>query len=160
MGMGVYPKDAIRLLADGLALVYHEARHARHLVKAGHISPIGWDRLLSLPTNRVDAWRAIQAIRKKAAYSATAASASSTFEQRFGKSLADLQHLYSNNHWKHAASVGGHAWCGVTAAVINLRDAILQGSLGEIESEAQLLLAARHNNGAVRDKIIESMPRL
>jgi hypothetical protein len=51
--------SAVSLLADGLALVYHEGRHVRHLVRAGRVDPGGWEVLLSLPTNRVDAWREV-----------------------------------------------------------------------------------------------------
>lgn len=153
--MGISTTDAVKLLADGLALVYHEARHARHLVKAGHLSATGWERLLSLPTNRVEAWRTVQAVREAAADEQAAGKAAGRFERRFGKSLANLEDLYANGHWKHAAAVGGHAWRGVTAAVEALRDAIERGHVNEIEGAAQSLLTASHNNGAVRGKIAE-----
>lgn len=151
--VGLSRTDAMKLLADGLALVYHEARHVRHLVKAGHLSPAGWERLLSLPTNRVEAWRAVQTARKGAAGAPTASKAAGQFEQRFAKSLANLQDLYANEHWKHAATVGGHAWRGVTASVGALRAAIEGGDVSEIEGAAQSVLTARHNNGRLRDKI-------
>lgn len=145
--------DAVKLLADGLALVYHEARHARHLVRAGHLAAIGWERLLNLPTNRIDAWRAVQDVRKDAATAKTARDAVGRFERRFGKNLVDLQDLYANDHWKHAATVGGHAWRRVTAAVTSLSDAIELRHVEEIERAAQSLRTSRHNNGAVREKI-------
>lgn len=145
--------DVVKLLADGLALVYHEARHVRHLVRAGHVVPAGWERLMSLPTNRVEAWRALQDVRKAAAASERADRATSLFEQRFAKSLGNLRDLYINEHWKHAATVGGHAWRQIAAAVIALRDAIERGDLRETEVAARSLLTARHNNGSVRDKI-------
>jgi hypothetical protein len=147
--------DAVKMLADGLALVYHEARHVRHLVKAGRLTRIGWERLLSLPTNRVEAWRALQDVRKDAATEKRASSAAGRFERRFGKSLADLQDLYANDHWKHAATIGGHAWRGVTAAVTNLCEAIELGDAPKIESAGGSVRGSRHNNGAVRDKLIE-----
>ena len=147
--------DSVKLLADGLALVYHEARHARHLVKAGYLIPTGWENLLSLPTNRVEAWRAVQVVRANAANALTADKAISQFEQRFGKSLASLSDLYANEHWKHASAVGGHAWRSVTAAVGALAVAIEEGNISEIEGAAHSLLIARHNNGAIRDKIAE-----
>lgn len=153
--MGISTTDAVKLLADGLALIYHEARHAQHLVRAGHMSATGWERLLSLPANRVEAWRSILAVRETAADKQTAGQAAERFEHRFGKSVANLGDLYANGHWKHAAAVGGHAWRGVTAAVAALRDAIERAEAGEIEIAAQSLVTARHNNGVVREKIAE-----
>ena len=148
-----FSTDALKLLADGLALIYHEARHVRHLVKAGHLSGTGWERLLSLPTNRVKAWQAVRAVREAAAEGQTAGGAVGCFERRFARTLADLEDLYANDHWKHAQAVGGHAWRRVTAAVVALRDAVDQGDANEIASAAYSLVCARHNNGAVRDKI-------
>jgi hypothetical protein len=89
----------VRLLADGLALVYHEARHVRHLVRAKYLSAAGWERLLNLPTNRVDAWRAVQGVRIAAAAARTANKAARRFELQFSKSQADIQDPYSNDHW-------------------------------------------------------------
>jgi len=153
--MDISTTDAMRLLADGLALVYHEARHARHLVKGGFLPSTGWERLLSLPTNRVKAWQAIQAVREDAAKALTPDEAIDLFEKRFGKDLASLGELYANEHWKHAKTVGGHAWRGVTAAVGTLGMAIQRGRVSEIEGAVHSLLSSRHNNGAVRDKIVE-----
>lgn len=148
-------RDAVKLLADGLALVYHEARHVRHLVKAGFLPASGWERLLSLPTNRVKAWQAIQDVRKNAADSKTPLQATRQFEQRYSRNLTNVHELYANKNWKHAKAVGGHAWRGVAAAVGVLQDAIVRGDISEIDQAAQSLVAARHNNGALRDKIRE-----
>lgn len=145
-------RESQRLLADGLALVYHEARHVRHLVRGGHLSPAGWERLLSLPTNRVEAWREIQTTRQAAAGSVDVAQAISGFEDQFRKSLADLAELYANVNWRHATAVGGHAWRAVTDTVIMLRDAVGQG--GNIAVAADALVRSRHNNGVVREKIV------
>ncbi|MEX0830954.1 MAG: hypothetical protein WD032_11980 [Nitrospirales bacterium] len=153
--MDVYPTDMVKVLADGLTLVYHEARNVRHLVKAEHMPAIGWEHFSSLPKNRVEAWRAFQDVRKTAAVEQTADKAVKLFEKKFAKSLANLEDLYANPHWKHAGAFGGHAWCSVTTAVTSLRDAIERGEVGEIESATQSLLKTRHNNGAVRDKIAE-----
>jgi hypothetical protein len=38
----------VRLFADGLALVYHEARHLGHLIRDRHLAPSGWERLRTL----------------------------------------------------------------------------------------------------------------
>jgi hypothetical protein len=145
----------LKLLADGLALVYHEARHARHLVKAGYISPAGWEHILGLPANRVEAWRTVQAVRQAAGEAENASNAAGCFEQRFKKSVDDLEELYTNPHWRHASAVGGHAWRGVAAAVSGLRDAIERAETSDVEIAAESLVAARHNNGPIRQKVKE-----
>ncbi len=63
--------------------------------------------------------------------------------------------LYAEPHWKHANAVGGHAWRDVVSSVIALRDAIDQGQASMIDTACDRLLTARHNNGLVRDKIVE-----
>lgn len=147
--------DSVKLLADGLALIYHEARHARHLVNPGYLSAAGWEQLLSLPTNRVKAWKVIHPIRENAANAPTADKALDRFELRFGKNLANLRDLFANEHWKHASAVGGHAWRSITAAVNSLGEAIKRGYSDDIEGAAHSLLIAHHNNGLIRDKINE-----
>lgn len=144
------------LLADGLALVYHEGRNVRHLVRAGHVDSRGWEVLLSLPTNRVEAWRAILGLRLKASAAPNRGNrAARVFEQHFRKTLEDLEALYENEHWKHAAAVGGHAWRVVTSAVLRLRDALVSEDRLRVGEAANSLVAARHNNGYVRHKIRE-----
>ncbi len=145
--------DAVHLLADGLALVYHEARHVRRLVRAGHLSGNGWERLRALPANRVEAWQAVPAVREDAAKRQTAVEAVGCFERRFAKNLAELEGLYANDYWRHARAIGGHAWRRVTAAVGVLRDAIENGDGKGIASAAHALVRARHNNGNLRDKV-------
>jgi hypothetical protein len=77
------------------------------------------------------------------------------FAQHFRKTPEDLEILYGNDHWKHAAAVGGHTWRGVTAAVVRLRDAIGCGEPARVREAASTLVMARHNNGYVRHKIRE-----
>jgi len=152
--MNLSVTDAMKLLADGLALVYHEARHVRHLIEKRFLSNTGWERLLSgLPRDRIQAWEAVRPVREEAANAQTAGGATGSFERRFARTLADLEDLYANDHWKHAQAIGGHAWRRVTAAVIAIRDAINHGDASEVASAAYALVCARHNNGAVRDKI-------
>ena len=143
------------LLADGLALVYHEARHVRFLISAAHLPDAGWEQLVSLPKNRVEAWRVIRSVRVSAAGRPRATDAARLFEARFRKTPEDLQLLYADAHWKHASAVGGHAWRDVASSVIALRDVIDQGPSGTIDAACARLLAARHNNGLLRDKIVE-----
>jgi hypothetical protein len=153
--MTITKTESVKLLADALALVYHEARNARHLVKNGYLLPNGWEQLLSLPTEKFEAWRAVQVVREDAANAITADKAIVQFEKRFGKNLASLSDLYANEHWKHASAFGGHAWRRVTTVIGALGDAIELGNISEIERAVSSLLMARHNNGQIRDKIAE-----
>jgi hypothetical protein len=125
-------------------------------VRAGYVDSGGWEVLLSLPTDRVEAWRMVFRLRSEASTAENAGnSAVRVFAQHFRKTLEDLEALYQNEHWKHAAAVGGHAWRGVTAAVVGLRDAIALGDSVDVVEAARILVAARHNNGDVRHKIRE-----
>jgi hypothetical protein len=152
---GILKGDAIHLLADGLALAYHEARHVRFLTKAGHLPPEGWDAFIDLPRNRVEAWKTLIPRREAASVQTGAKAAAAVFETAFGRSAADLVVLYSNPHWRHAAAVGGHAWRKVVAYVLTLRDAIDSGEPGDLRPACARLVNARHNNGQLRDKIVE-----
>ncbi len=44
------------VLCDTLALIYHESRNVRHLVHQKLLNPQPWRFVVSLPTNRDDAW--------------------------------------------------------------------------------------------------------
>lgn len=147
--------EHISLLADGLALVYHEARHVRFLISAAHLPDAGWERLISLPKNRVEAWRMMRSVRVAAASRPRGTEAARLFETRFRKTPEDLQLLYADSHWKHGSAVGGHAWRAVTSSVIALLDAIDHGPSGTIDAACARLLAVQHNNGLLRDKIVE-----
>jgi hypothetical protein len=146
---------ALALLADGMALVYHEARHVRFLIDGGHLDGRGWESIRSLPINRVEAWRVVDGVRQKSRSAKSAAELAETFRSRFGRSVSDLEDLFANANWKHAAAAGGHAWRGVVAAVIALAGS-LDGSDPEgIAAAASALVSARHNNGFVSDKVSE-----
>jgi len=147
--------DSVKLFADGLTLVYHEARNVRFLIEKDHRSGTGWDRLVSLPKNRVEAWRALQPVREAARSKPTARDAAEVFQERFGRSLGDLAELYEDAHWRHAHAYGGHAWRTVTAQVSVLGRAIDGGDPAAIAKGQAGLLQARHNNGPLRCKITE-----
>jgi hypothetical protein len=155
MGIEVSPADALALFADGLALVFHEARHVRHLIKAGFVPAISWSALTMLAANRVVAWRQIQPQRMSASKEAEAAQAAAVFEARFNKGLTELSDLYRNPHWRHAAHVGGHAWLAVAAAVSALGSAIDSAGSNEISLRSEELLMAKHNNGSIAAKIVD-----
>lgn len=146
--------EPLKLFADGLTLVYHEARHVRFLIKHGHLSPTGWENLLSLPKNRVDAWNQLQSVRQAARSRSSAREATEVFQNRLGQSLEDLERLYANPNWKHARAVGRHAWRSVTAIVSSLGDAIARSDKLDIATGCASLLAASHNNGPLRQKIL------
>ncbi len=146
-------QDALSLFADGLALVYHEARHVRHLLRGGHLPPEGWEQLRSLPTNRVSAWEAIRGIREEAALKESVSEAARLFERRFGKSLVDLVELFRNPNWKHAYA--GHAWMRVAERLIDLANAIDSGDQSLIGRAIESFVGSRHNTGWIRDKIAE-----
>ena len=52
-------RSCFKVLCDTVALAYHEARNVRHLTKAKLVDQQPWRFLISLPNNRVDAWREI-----------------------------------------------------------------------------------------------------
>ena len=146
--------DALTLFADGLALVFHEARHVRHLIKARYLDKDPWTSLISLPSNRIDAWRHLQTLRQIASTKSSAAQAAAIFEGKFNISLTALRELYENPHWRHASQVGGHAWLGITASVSALGSAIDNAEPLEINNQGNALLRAMHNNGRLANKII------
>ena len=147
--------DAVKLFADGLTLVYHEARNVRFLIKGDHIEREGWERLLNLPSDRVKAWKDLQSLRKAARGKLAADEVSQVFEKQFGRGLKDLATLYANQNWKHANAYGGHAWCHVTQLVVELGHALKRSDQAAINATCDALLLAKHNNGQLRNKIIE-----
>lgn len=56
-----------RTIAELVCLVYHDARNVRHPIKAGKL-PDGtpYAKLVVLPRNRLEAWRAMAAVRERA----------------------------------------------------------------------------------------------
>lgn len=146
--------DPLRLFADGLTLVYHEARNVRHLVRDGHLPPTGWEKIRGLSANPVEAWKQLQPLRERARSRPGARHAASEFEKQFHRGLEDLQQLYDNPNWKHARAYGGHAWKGVTAVVFNLGRAIDGWDNHSKDEACNQLLDAQHNNGPLRRKIL------
>jgi hypothetical protein len=143
------------LFADGLTLVYHEARHVRFLIRDAHIAGPEWDNLVRLPKNRIAAWKGLQSLRQVTAGKSNALQASEIFRNHFRRDLHDLERLYANPHWKHAGGVGGHAWRKVTDLVSRLGEAIDHCDPSEIEAACAQLLQASHNNGRLCEKIID-----
>lgn len=94
--------DLLGFLVDHIALLYHEARNVRHLIRADFHPSKGWDRVVSLPTNRLAAWREIQDTREEAKAAGNTEAALAVFEGRFQVSLIELREMFANEHWRHA----------------------------------------------------------
>ena len=146
--------DPLRLHADGLTLVYHEARHVRFLIKREYLASTGWENLRSLPRNRCDAWKHLQPLRQAAQLKQTAAEAAAVFRQCFHQGLNELLDLYTNLNWKHA-SLGGNMWHRVTELVAALAQAIDCGDADAIQKACVSLLNGQHNTGTLREKILD-----
>jgi len=147
--------DPIRLFSDGLALLYHEARHVRFLIEKGYVEPLGWERVVSLPRNRVEAWKQVRSTRETAQQRPTARDAAGVFQKRFGKSLEEITQLNCDPNWRHARAYGGHAWRTVSAFVAALGKALDLNDVPGINEHTLSLLQAKHNTGLIRDKIVE-----
>ena len=147
------PSSALTALADYTALIYHEARNVRHLIKAGHLPGAPWSPLTNLPANRHMAWQQIQPTRTEARSFAKPSAVLDAFQARFGASLEELLVMYRNPNWKHAKAYGGNAWAAITEHVISLADAISRSDHVAIESPLSKLATTSHNTGALADKL-------
>jgi hypothetical protein len=145
-------KEYLTRLVDYTTLVYHEARNVRHLIKAEKVEPESWKYLVSLPTNRKQAWEALQDIRLKAQQANNVHAALLPFEQRFKVNLEQLQGLYENPAW-HNAPYGGNAWKDITRLVWSLSTALEKENYEEGEEILERLSQARHNTGLLAEKL-------
>lgn len=148
-------RDSIPELASLLALVYHEARNVRYLVKGGYLDRSGCGKLLVLPNKRVEAWKAVQNTRRRALSTNTADQACRVFGHQFGIGLDQLVTLYENPDWKHAKLHGGNAWASITRMVIGLAKAIDQSDQVSVEMHLSDLKKASHNKGTLMTKLME-----
>jgi hypothetical protein len=147
--------DANESFADFLALLYHEARNVRHLIRAGRASASAYAPLTTgLPTNRYEAWRTIQDARSNARQAGTAVACAEIFEQSFRLSLRDLIILFENDGWKHSAR-GGNQWATIATAVTELYHALEGGDADRTNRLVSAITEIRHNTGIVRDKLLD-----
>ena len=135
-----------------LCLVYHEARNVRHLIKEGFLARESYEKLMSLPRNREDAWAAVQDLRTRAARSGSVTAASEVFAIQFGLGLDELVDLYEDSHWRHSA-FGGNRWSGITRSLIALRDALDEDNAVEVVDLIGRIPAMSHNTGQVLEKL-------
>ena len=138
----------LSVFADHVALAYHEARNVRHLVKARKIQPAEWQCLISQPTNRDDAWNAMQPLREQARTRQTRKAIARLFENRFHVSLSQLEEMYAHTAWRGSA-YGGNAWRDITHLLIQLAEA----EDTDVEAFLGKLSVARHNTGTLSDKL-------
>jgi hypothetical protein len=145
-------RDDFDMLCNAVALIYHEGRNARHLIRAGLLDEGRWRYLVSLPANRDDAWREIAPIRQKALAAPSADAALMEFESRFHVSLQDLADMYANENWRHAKLYGGNAWALIVGLTVKLAIGLRSGNaaVGEIVAA---LKGARHNTGSFSEKL-------
>lgn len=145
-----YPID---LYVDSISLIYHEARNVRHLVKKGYLPKVGLEKIISLPRNRVEAWREVQPSRKEAHDLNTVEGANKVFFERFGINLQELLKIYQNKNWEHAKEYGGNAWAEVTELMLFLGRTLRSQDTKQIEEACDRLGQACHNNGKLLDKL-------
>jgi ribosomal protein S14 len=139
---------------DSLALVYHEARNVRHLVKEGHLPEPPYRALINLPVNRFAAWRELQPLRIEARDTRSGPGPDAVFRRRFGLSLVDLREMYGNPGWKDSkCKLGGNAWAAITEHVIGLRDALAAGDMCRAFAVAIEGRSMDHNTGPVQSKL-------
>ncbi len=145
-------REHLPLLVDYAAVVYHEARNVRHLIKERAVEPESWKYLVALPVNRNKAWEALQDIRSEARKAETVRAALLPFERRFKVTLEQLQVLYDNPAWRNAA-YGGNAWKAISKLVWRLAVALEKGQSDEVSGLLEMLYQARHNTGSVATKL-------
>lgn len=145
--------DEFNVFCDSVALIYHESRNVRHLLREGLLSPEPWRFVVSLPMNRDDAWREIAPLRDKARQTLSVDGALNVFKGRFHASLIDLAEMFTNENWRHAKLYGGNAWAGITELAVQLAEALRSKDRDAVYRIATQLKEARHNTGSVREKI-------
>ena len=145
--------DPFNTLCDSVALIYHESRNVRHLVHKKLVEGERWRFIVSLPTNRADAWREIISLRGKALESSLVDSALLVFESRFHVSLHDLSEMFGNENWRHAKHFGGNAWAEIAKLAIQLVEALRNKDEIAAKQIATQLNSAKHNTGFVHEKI-------
>jgi hypothetical protein len=109
--------------------------------------------LIDLPRDRNKAWAAIQSVRDEARQANSAEEAELVFARRFGLQLDDLVALYANPNWRHARAYGGNQWKAITTLILQLQHAIEIGDLDAISRTIEKLQQARHNTGALSEKL-------
>jgi hypothetical protein len=145
-------REHLPLLVDYVALVYHEARHVRYLIRVRAVEPKAWKYLVALPVNRHKAWEVLQRIRAEAHQAETVRAALLPFERRFKVTLGHLQVLYDNLARRNAV-YGGNAWKAIAMLVWRLAAALEKDHSDEASGLLTMLSRAQHNTGSVVAKL-------
>ena len=146
-------RDMILKFADLVALIYHEGRNVRHLVKKGHtVDPKFLSLRDGLATNRCEAWKQIQPLRLEAGKAQSGREVERIFERRFNLTLDDLVVLYADLSWR-GTSFGGNAWLPIARKVTQVRDLLDSGRKNEADRLIDLILESYHNTGKISDKL-------
>jgi hypothetical protein len=148
-------RSDLQQFSDLLALIYHEARNVRHLVRQGLIPEQEWRSLISLPANRIEAWKRVSQLRDAAYAQASPDGVLKLFQNQFHVCLYDIRKMFANDNWRHAKAYGGNAWAGITDFAIALAAAIRERHPDETEYLLAELSKLRHNNGFLMDKLVE-----
>jgi hypothetical protein len=139
--------------ADYVALVFHEARNVRHLVKKGKLDGARYRLLIDgLSENRAVAWKQIQHLRKRATLAQRARDAEAIFSRAYGLTLEDLSVLSAHEGWK-GSQKGGNKWAAIDRAVVELRAAIDLGDASCADRLLQELPLMCHNTGCLGEKL-------
>ncbi len=138
---------------DYVALMYHEARNVRHLIRDGHFSGNGWEAITFLPTNRTEAWKEISQFIDSLEETEDITVLLERFESHFRKSIDELGSMFANPKWKHAQSYGGNAWARIATKVCTLRDNLISGNVSDVVTLEASLRSESHNTGTVEDKL-------
>jgi hypothetical protein len=146
--------EILETFTDFCSLCYHEARNVRFLIRQGFANADKHGILRELPTDRYEAWRAIQPIRMKAKRDGTVVGVKRLFEERFRIGLPDLVVLFQNQGWRNS-SRGGNQWANIASAVSDLGLALESRDWGRVQAINQQLLKIRHNNGNALEKLRE-----
>ena len=145
-------REHLPLLVDYVALVYHEARNVRYLIRVRAVEPEAWKYLVALPVNRHKAWEVLQRIRAEAHQAETVRAALLPFERRFKVTLEHLRVLYDNPAWRNAV-YGGNAWKAIATLVWRLAAALEKDQSDEVSGLLTMLSRAQHNTGSVVAKL-------
>jgi hypothetical protein len=109
--------------------------------------------LMSLPVNREQAWLALTPTRQQAISSWSVNGAVAAYEERFLNSLAELQTMFEEPHWRHARCYGGNAWARIASLTLDFVEALVSNDETQANSCAAQLMTAKHNNGTVLHKL-------
>jgi hypothetical protein len=141
---------------DIVALVYHEGRHVRHLLRNGQILDPKYVVLRNnLAQNQNEAWRQMQSVHHLASHAQSAGSAKRIFERQFGLTMDEMVTLYSDPAWSET-HYGGNAWLQVTHGANELANYL---DLGR-EDEARRLLFSILRSSPNNDTIIKKLHEL